>query len=154
MTPKQLIAPSEFWAFYESKRESALTKEDEHFAKKVFQYAVRLLNGCKYQSNRHSLNQKALFSAACAWIKEFEDFKRGYTYTDSIKTQGAQPRQILKMQRSTPLDHTDAYAMAMTEVLGGQVYTADNQYTMMRIQASTIFNEKRRGEHRYPRSRN
>ena len=157
MTTKRLTVPSELWAFYEQKRETFLTKEEEHFAKKAFQYTIRLLNGLSFKSNRHSLNQQALIRTACLWIKEYEDFKKVYKSAQTIshqpQPQTKQTTVIIKPEKINE-DKSDAYSDAITEVLKGQVYTADNQYTMMRFRSETSFNEKRRGEHRYPRQRN
>ena len=154
MTVKRLTIPSELWAFYEHKKETFLTKEEEHFAKKAFQYTTRLLNGLSCKSNRHSLNQQALIRTACLWIKEYEDFKRVYK---SAPTTPHQPQTkkitvIIKPEKINE-DKSDAYSDAITEALKGQVYTTDNQFTMMRFRSDSSFNEKRRGEHRYPRQR-
>ena len=153
MTAKQLITPSELWAFYEQKKEGLLTKEEEHFAKKVFQYTVRLLNGITCKANRPSLNQQALIRAARIWVKEFEDFKKGCQKFCIIPPSPRQPRSITHSEKIGQ-SKADSYSDAIKEVMGGHVYTADNQYTMMREQPVSIFNPKRRGEHRYPRQRN
>ena len=154
MTTKRLMVPSELWVFYEQKRETFLTKEEEHFAKKVFQYTIRLLNGLSFKSNRHSLNQQALIRTACLWIKEYEDFKRVYKSKSTTPNQPqTKPITVIIKPEKINEDKSDAYSDAITEVLNGQVYTTDNQYTMMRFRSETSFNEKRRGEHRYPRHR-
>lgn len=151
MTTKRLMVPSSFWAFYEQKREAFLTKEEEHFAKKVFQYTIRLLNGLSCKSNRRSLNQQALIRAACLWIKEYEDFKKGYVDFHLPSAYPQEKRTVITHPEKVGVDKVIAYADAITEAFGGQVYTADNQFTMMRFHSETSFNEKRRGEHRYPR---
>lgn len=153
MIVKQLAAPSELWAFYEQKKEALLTKEEERFAKKVFQYATRLLNGVTLNINRASLNQKALVQAALIWIKEYNDFKKGYTPSHASLSHAQEKRTIIQPEK-IEVSKVDSFSDAMTDVLGGMVYTADNQYTMMRVCPKSIFNEKRRGEHKYPRQRN
>jgi hypothetical protein len=153
MTAKQLSTPSELWSFYEQKKEAFLTKEEEHFAKKVFQYTIRLLNGKSFNQNRSSLNQKALIRAARIWIKEYEDFKRGCSTSYIPTSRSQEKRTTIIQQEKIGETRTDAFLGVMTDVLGGQVYTTDNQYTMMKIQNKSIFNEKRRGEHKYPRQR-
>lgn len=153
MTVKQLITPSELWAFYEQKREGFLTKEEERFAQKVFQYTIRLLNGITCKTNRPSLNQQALIRAARIWVKEFEDFKKGYTQLRPSTPTQKMPTTIIQQEKIGETK-ADSYSDAIKEVMGGHVYTADNQYTMMREQPVSIFNPKRRGEHRYPRQRN
>lgn len=154
MTKKQLSTPSELWAFYEHKKEAALTKEEEHFTKKVFQYTIRLLNGLSCKINRTSLNQKALIRAACIWIKEFEDFKKRYAQLHIPTSQPQEKHTTIIQPEKTGETKAESYLDTMTGLLGGQVYTQDSQYTMMHVSQSTIFNEKRRGEHRYPRQRN
>jgi Txe/YoeB family toxin of Txe-Axe toxin-antitoxin module len=154
MSAKRLIIPSSFWAFYEQKKEAFLTKEEEHFSKKVFQYTLRLINGLVCSSNRQSLNQQALLRAAHISIKEYEDFKRVYKSKSTTPNQPqTKPITVIIKPEKINEDKSDAYSDAITEVLKGQVYTADNQFTMMRFRSETSFNEKRRGEHRYPRHR-
>lgn len=153
MSAKRLIIPSSFWAFYEQKKEAFLTKEEEHFSKKVFQYTLRLINGLVCSSNRQSLNQQALLRAAHIWIKEYEDFKKGYTESHLPTAYPIEKRTIITQPEKLSVDKVVAYADAITEAFGGQVYTTDNQYTMMRFYSDSNFNEKRRGEHRYPRQR-
>ncbi len=152
MTAKQLITPSELWAFYEHKKEEMLTKEEEHFAKKVFQYTVRLLNGIACKTNRPSLNHQTIIHTARMWVKEYEDFKKRYKKFCLIPSSSQQKHTIIQPEKIDQ-SKADFYSDAITEVLGGQVYTTDNQYTMMRECSRSIFNEKRRGEHRYPRQR-
>ena len=153
MSAKKLIIPSSFWAFYEQKKEAFLTKEEEHFSKKVFQYTLRLLNGLVCRCTRQSLNQQALLRAACIWIKEYEDFKKGYVDSHLPSAYPQEKRTVITHPEKVGVDKVVAYSDAITEAFGGQVYTTDNQYTMMLFHSESSFNEKRRGEHRYPRHR-
>ena len=157
MSSPKLIVPNGFFSFYEHKKEMALTKEEEHFCHKVFQYALRMINGLT-SSNRNSFNQKALTRTAQAWIIEYQEFKKRYSNSEKFiappsENKGDALKRVIVTSPKNTMDRADHMADAMTIVRHGSVYTTDNQQTMGRITVE-LYNEKQRGEHRYPRSRN
>lgn len=159
MSEKNLIIPNALWSFYEQKKETALTKEEERFFHKVFQYALRILNGVPCASNRNSLNQRAIARTAHTWLLEYKDFQKNY---DTKKQESSSSRsrlgqdtgkRVITKSEVAVTGRSDALIEAMSDVLQSSVYTADGRYTMMRVRHNSVFNEKRRGEHRYPKTR-
>lgn len=155
MSESELITPNSLYVFYEQKKEQAITKEEENFFKEVFRYTLRMVNGLSCSINKNSLNQRAIAHTACAWLVEYQEFKKNYNRTNYTSANSRKKKQeddkdnkktvIMSNPNSKPIpDFSADVASLMTSVRNGSVHTTDDKYSILKKCYKEAYNDKKR----------